>query len=174
MNTQQSIRLGTDKLKSFNKYNKKSFVINKNLFIFVKITIMRKFLLVLFCFGWVISYSQSIELKTYCLGNPNHDLINKLSPTSRLELQKILVQNNVDTSTFYRVKYNEIFTLYTSKNYLSDHSYKYYNWSQINGNYKIREYSKLDGYFTNKPDKLIVLYSTNEGNIETLSVYILN
>ena len=135
---------------------------------------MQKLLLILFCLGWSYSYSQSIELKTYCFGNPKHNLINKLSPQSKVELEQIFKKNGIDTSSVYRIQYDDIFTTYATKKYLLNHSYTYINWSQINGVHNIREYVNMNGYSSQKQNKLIILYSTNEGNIESLSVYIMD
>jgi len=124
----------------------------------------------------VVSYSQlrAIELKTYCFGNTEHNFITKLSPQSKLELEKVLQKNNVDTSSLYKVKYEEIFSKYTSEKYLSSHTYKYINWQKYNGTIKSDEYVGFNGFNTEKPNKLIVLYSTNDNNIEGLQIYILN
>ena len=136
---------------------------------------MKKLLLFLTLFVISLwSYSQSIPLKSYCFGNPEHYLLNQLSSESKLQLVKILQKNNVDTSSIYRIKYDDIFTTYASKNYLSNHSYSYINWSKLNGVSNIEEYVNMNGYNPQKPDKLIILYSTNHKNLEYLSIYILN
>ena len=54
--------------------------------------------LFLFLFSLLIgvslySQSQAIELKTYCFGNVEHNLMSKLSTHSKLELEKILQEN---------------------------------------------------------------------------------
>lgn len=120
------------------------------------------------------SYAQSIPLKSYCFGNPKHNLLKQLSPQSKIELEKILNKNNIDTSSVYRIQYDDIFTNYASKKYLSTHSYTYVNWYKIDGVSNVREYVNMNGYNTQKPDKLIILYSTNHNNAEYLSVYIMN
>lgn len=122
----------------------------------------------------LLSYSQAVPLRSYCFGNPQHNLMNKLSPESKFELEKILNKNNIDTSSIYRVKYDDIFRTYASQSYLSNHSYTYFNWSKLDDKSGIREYINMNGYNPQKPDKLIILYSTNHKNTEYLSVYILN
>lgn len=176
MNTKQPIRLGTDNLKSKNKYNKKNFVENIYYIIFVKIKIMKKLIFILLLLSTNISYSQpnSIELKTYCFGNPEDNLISKLSKESRLELSNVLQDYKVDTTSFYRVKFNEIFTKYTDKQYLSVHTYRFFNWKKFDGKSEVKSYLSLNCYDTTKPNKIIILYSTNNSNIENLSVYVLN
>ena len=175
VNTQQPLRLGTDKLKSNNNYTKNYFDENNNFHIFVKIIPMKKVYLFLLLFVISLwSYSQAIPLRSYCFGNPQHNLMNKLSPQSKIELEKILKKNNIDTASIYRVKYDDIFRTYASKNYLSNHSYTYINWFKLDGKSDIREYVNMNGYNPQKPDKLIILYSTNHDNAEYLSVYLLN
>jgi hypothetical protein len=100
--------------------------------------------------------------------------MSKLSPESKIELEKILKKNNIDTGSIYRVKYDDIFRTYASQKYLSDHSYTYINWFKLDGKSDIREYVNMNWYSPQKPDKLIILYSTNHDNAEYLSVYFLN
>ena len=138
---------------------------------------MKKLLLFFFLLQIVtVSYSQSyaVQLKTYCFGNVEHNLVSKLSTESKLELEKILQKNNVDTSSLYRIKYEEIFSKYTTEKYLLSHSYKYINWQKHNNFIKSDEYVGLNGYNTEKPNKLILLYSTNDNGVESLQIYILN
>jgi hypothetical protein len=138
---------------------------------------MKKISLLLFFSHIVIfSYSQPhpVELETYCFGNYEHNLIQKLTPHSRIELEKIFRNNNVDTSSFYRIKYDEVYSKYTTKDYLSNHGYAYINWSKFGGVSKLNEYKKMNGFKTEKPNKIIVLYSTNNKDIEDLSIYLLN
>jgi hypothetical protein len=122
------------------------------------------------------SYSQpqSIQLKTYCFGNYDHRLIQNLTPLSRAELEKVFIQNNIDTSSFYRIKYDEVFTKYTTKDYLSNHSYTYINWYKFGKMSKLNECKKVNGFKSENPNKILVLYSTNNKDIEDLSIYILN
>jgi hypothetical protein len=124
----------------------------------------------------VVSYSQlrAVELKTYCFGDTEHNFTSKLSPQSKLELEKVLQKNNIDTVSIYRVKYNEVFSKYTTEKYLSSHTYKYINWEKYNGPTKSYEYVGFNGFNVEKPNKLIVLYSTNDSGIESLQIYILN
>jgi hypothetical protein len=164
--------LGTDKLKSNNNYTKNYFDENNNFYIFVSMKKIYLFLLLFVINLW--SYSQSMPLKSYCFGNPKHNLLNQLSPESKIELEKILMKNNIDTSSVYRIQYDDIFTTYASKKYLSNHSYTYINWFKLDGVSNVREYVNMNGYNPQKPDKLIILYSTNHDNTEYLSVYILN
>ena len=72
------------------------------------------------------------------------------------------------------MKYEEVFSKYTTEKYLSSHTYKYINWQKYNGIIKSDEYVGFNGYNVEKPNKLIVLYSTNDNNIERLQIYILN
>jgi hypothetical protein len=136
----------------------------------------RLFLFLVFLQIGVCSYSQlrAIELKTYCFGNTEHNLITKLSPQSKLELEKVLQKNNIEKTFLYNVKYEEVFSKYTTEKYLSSHTYKYINWQIYNGIIKSDEYIGFNGYNVGKPNKLIVLYSTNDNNIERLQIYILN
>ena len=138
---------------------------------------MRKlFLLLLFLQIGVVSYSQlnAIELKTYCFGNYEHNLIQNLTPQSRIELEKVLQNNNIDTSSFYKIRYDEIFSKYTTKEYLSNHTYTYINWSRFGDICKLNEYKNINKSNPEKPNKIIILYSTNNKDIEDLSIYILN
>jgi hypothetical protein len=120
------------------------------------------------------SQSRAIELKIYCFGNIEHNLISKLSAQSKLELEKILQENNVDTSSLYRIKYEEVFSKYTTEKYLSSHSYKYINWRKQNNSIKIEEYIGLNGFSVGNPNKLLMLYLTNNNGVESLKFYILN
>lgn len=138
---------------------------------------MKKLFLFLFSLQIVMSsYSQSqaIELKTYCFGNVEHNLMSRLSTHSKVELEKILRQNNVDTSSLYRIKYEEVFSKYTTKKYLSSHSYKYINWQKYNNSIKSEEYIGINGFSVCNPNKLLLLYSTNNNGVESLKFYILN
>jgi hypothetical protein len=134
------------------------------------------FLFFFFLHMGIFSYSQfhSIELKTYCFGNYEHNLIQKLTPDSRIELEKILKKNNIDTISFYRIKYDEVYSKYTTKDYLSNNTYTYINWYNFGGISKLNEFKKINGFKNEKPNKIIILYSTNNKDIEDLSVYILN
>ena len=132
------------------------------------------YLFLLFSVISLWSYSQTIPLRSYSFGNPQHNFMSKLSPDSKIELEKILKKNNIDTTSIYRVKYDDIFRIYASQNYLSNHSYTYINWFKLNGKSEISEYVYMNGYNPQKPDKLIILYSTNHDNTEYLSVYFLN
>lgn len=141
---------------------------------FCKNYLMKKLFIFLILLGlgpFSYSQSQSIELETYCFGNKEHNLISKLSPHSLNQLEKVLQKNNVDTSFFYRVRYDEVFSKYTTKDYLSKHTYSYFNWNKSDQDEKINEFQKIHNDHR-KQNKLIVLYSTNNKNIENLSIYV--
>lgn len=139
---------------------------------------MKKFIFILFIsFLSLVGHSQihGIPISgVYCFGNPEHKFISKLSPDSKIILSEIIFRKNIDTSKMYLVNYDEIFTKYASTSYLSSHEYTYIVWSKIDGKSSIKEFVSYNGYNTKPPDKLIILYNTNNQNIESLSFYILN
>lgn len=136
---------------------------------------MRNILILSVSIFWsLLSHSQTFELRTYCFGNPSHKFIENLSSESKIILSDFLKKYEVDTSTSYRINYDEVFTKYGIRSYLSSHSYKYINWNKIDNVSSIREYTSINGYDYSKLDKIIILYSTNKMNVEDLSIYLLN
>jgi hypothetical protein len=124
-----------------------------------------------------VSKSQSTAQPmtgVYCFGNTEHNFVSNLSSQAKIELDKIVKKYKIDTTNLYRVKYSEIFTKYGSIDYLSKHSYTYINWFKIDDNVKSQEKVLMNGYSPQSPDKLILLYTTNHKNIESLSFYITN
>lgn len=151
---------------------KKIFQTN-NFVIFEKKNMKNFFIILVVFFSYNLSFSQNVELKTYCFGNNSHDLVKKLSPESKLIFSNLLEKHEIDTSNLYRVNYDDVFNKYGMKSYLSVHSYKYINWSRFDSLTKIKEYHSSNNYPTFNPSKLIILYSTNNSNLEDLSIYLI-
>jgi hypothetical protein len=72
--------LGTDKLKSKNNYTKKYFVGNNYFFIFVKIPIMKRIILILFCVLGLNAYSQDFRYK----GPMNEKIFSEMTPFEKI------------------------------------------------------------------------------------------
>jgi hypothetical protein len=136
---------------------------------------MKSILTFLILFITSITYSQSspIELKTYCLGNSSHDILNHLSHDATKELKNFIESNNIDTIYVQKVKYEEVFTKYTTKSYLNGNPYIYRLWEKKNNTVKIYESDKNKKLSESNLDKLIVLYSTDKNRIESLSMYLI-
>ena len=125
----------------------------------------------------LFAFPQSIvgeKVTTYSFDDSTEKMVSKLSPEAKSFLEMFLLKNNIDTTNVYRVKYDEIFTKFTSPSYLSNHTYTYVRWSKTNDSYNIREVSKMNGHVPILPNKLIILYSTNFSEFEDLMIYFMN
>ena len=112
VNTQQPLRLGTDKLKSNNNYTKNYFDENNNFYIFVKMTFMNKIVLLIILILSISScsvqkfYSENgrqISKKTY---NKNIDrkfnyIMNHMSEQDKNVLKYIKIDKRVKDSLIY-------------------------------------------------------------------------
>lgn len=133
------------------------------------------FLIVLFFYFDGQSQIYGTPLKgAYCYGNPEHNFTSELSEQSKIVFNNFIESNKIDTTRIYRVNYDEIFSKFGTREYLSNHGYTYVSWYNYKGTVKIEEKVSYNGYNTSKPDKLIVLYTTNKSDIEHLSFYFTN
>lgn len=120
------------------------------------------------------SQIQAVPMESYCFGNLEHNFMSKLSQESKSVFEQIIKRKNIDTCSLYRVTYHEIFTKYGLKSYLSKHTYTYIVWSKDERKTTINEKISLNSYNSQPPNKLIVIYTTNNKDIEDLSVYLVN
>lgn len=134
-----------------------------------KVTLIIYFLIFSLCVK-----SQVVGMDTYSFGDKEDNMISKLSDQSKSILFSFLKHNFVDTNIIYRVKYSEIFTTYTTKEYLSEHNHKFLFWTKINDTLNHVEHDKICNTRDMNLGKLIITYSTNNKGSEHLSIYILN
>jgi hypothetical protein len=153
VNTLQSLKLGTDKLKSTNNYTKKFFVINKKMYIFV---VMKKIILSFsLLLTSIVGYSQY-------LGPMNKELFDTLSTEERDLFVKCVKQTNISLdsmdwiqvgdSTYEKVRMDDGFNYYYNKKtiiYNSDSS----NWV----------IDKSGNHHLNKPKFLVAMFKYPNG-----------
>lgn len=123
-----------------------------------------------------VSNSQSVgnRMKTYSFGDSNNNMISELSIQAKCFLSNVFSENHVDTLSFYRVKYDEVFTKYASKDYLSTHSYTFIRWSKTGHYTNSNKIQRLNGNTPMLSNKIIILYSTDHEGLEDLTIYIMN
>jgi hypothetical protein len=97
VNTLQSLRLGTDKLKSTNNYTKKFFVINKKMYIFV---VMKKLIL-----SFSLLLISMVGYSQY-LGPMNKELFDTLSTEERDLFVKCVKQTNISLDSMDWIQVN--------------------------------------------------------------------
>jgi hypothetical protein len=128
VNTLQSLRLGTDKLKSINNYTKNYFEVNKKIHIFV---VMKKYIL-----SFVLLLTSIVGYSQY-LGPMNKELFNSLDIEERNLFTNCVKQTGVELnsmewiqvgdSTYEKIRMDDGFNYYYNKKtiiYNSDSS----NW----------------------------------------------
>lgn len=128
--------------------------------------------LTIFIWFFVVGQTTAIETRTFSFGDPQHNMIEKLTPIAKNTLFSFLQENNIDTTKIYRVKYEEVFTKYTTRNYLSKQKYTFIRWSKYGTNIIIKQKEVMDENYLPEDKKIIILYTTNFNEIEDLLIYI--
>lgn len=134
---------------------------------------LKHIITLIFIFTTFITNAQTItgkKIRSFYIGDPTDSMFSRLSPPAKSFLDSFFNKNNIDTSSTYVIKYEDVFTKYTTLKYLSTHTYKYARWSRIGNSTNITEAQSKD--ISNiKPNKLIVLYSTDFLDLEILVMY---
>lgn len=137
---------------------------------------MKKLILtIITSFTWFFSIAQpiAIETKTFSFGDSQHNMVEKLTLDAKNTLTTLLHVNNIDTTKIYRVKYEEVFTKYTTRNYLSKQNYTFIRWSKYGSSIILKEKKIIKKDYLPEDKKIIILYTTDFNEIEDLLIYII-
>jgi hypothetical protein len=114
----------------------------------------------------------AVSLKLYYWNKPFHQFNNILTEAGGNLFDSIVNNANLDTNLCVKVKPDEI-VKYTSKSFLKNHHYKYYQYIMIDGSIQKNMYEAFNGYDTKHKPYCIISYSSNFFNLDLVSLYLI-
>jgi hypothetical protein len=119
-----------------------------------------------------VSQSTAIKMQLHYWNKPEQNFEKTLTSNGKILLDSLLAISEIDTSKCIKVDRKNILE-YTSKKFLTNHSYTYISYSIYNGVLDKTFYQNFNGYQTNDKSK-IILYQMSDGNmIDVVSIYVI-
>lgn len=129
------------------------------------------FLLSLVSF-WGISQSTAIKMKLRYWNNSEHRFSELLTKDGKKLLDSVLTISKIDTSKCVKVDYNDI-SEYTNRKYLTNRNYTYITYSIYNGILNKTFYKNFNGYSKSDNQKIILYHTTDNNQIDIVSLYVI-
>jgi hypothetical protein len=155
VNTLQSLRLGTDKLKSINNYTKNYFEVNKKIHIFV---VMKKYIL-----SFVLLLTSIVGYSQY-FGPMNKEIFNSLDIEERNLFSNCVKQTGVELDSMEWIQIGVQDSIY-EKVRMDNESNYYYNKKTIiyNSDSSSKVINKFGNHHLDKPKFLVTTFKYSNG-----------
>lgn len=119
-----------------------------------------------------ISQSTSIKMNLHYWNKPEQNFNKTLTTNGKKLLDSVLTISKIDTSKCIKVDGKDIIE-YTSKKFLTNHTYTYISYSIYNGKLDKTYYQNFNGYQINDKSK-IILYQISDGKmIDNVTLYVI-
>lgn len=121
---------------------------------------------------WGTSQSTAIKMSLRYWNKTEQNFDKTLTSNCKMLLDSVLSISKIDTSKCIKVDRKDIIE-YTSKKFLTNHSYTYISYSIYNGKLDKIYYQNFNGYQINDKSK-IILYQASDGNvIDNITLYVI-
>ena len=117
-----------------------------------------------------ISQDIAIKMKLYYWNASAKHFDTTLTKNGKVLLDSVLSYSKIDTSKCIKVAVKDI-TEFTSKKFLSNHSYTYLSYSNYNGEIKNNYYQSYNGFHKKDNCKLILYHATDKNLIDVVTLY---
>ena len=118
------------------------------------------------------SQSKAIKMELRYWNKPEQNFDKTLTNNGKMLLDSVLSISKIDTSKCIKVDRKDIIE-YTSRKFLTNHSYTYISYSIYNGKLDKTYYQNFNGFKINDKSK-IILYQSSDGNmIDIVSLYVI-
>ena len=121
-----------------------------------------------------LGYSQTsaIKMELRYWNKPEQNFNQSLTNNGKILLDSILSVVQIDTSTCIMVNREDLIE-YTSKKFLTNHSYTYISYSIYNGTLNKTHYKNFNGYQVSGESKIILYQMSNGNTVDVVSLYII-
>ena len=121
---------------------------------------------------WGFSQSTAIKMELRYWNKPEQNFNKTLTNNSKMLLDSVLSISKIDTSKCIKVDRKDLIE-YTSKKFLTNHSYTYISYSIYNGKLDKTFYQNFNGFQISNENK-IILYQMTDGNmVDVVSLYVI-
>jgi hypothetical protein len=136
----------------------------------MKKTIITSLLTIVSFMGF--SQSTAIKMELRYWNKPEQNFGKTLTGNGKILLDSVLSISKIDTSKCIKVDRKDIVE-YTSRKFLTNHSYTYISYSIYNGKLDKTYYQNFDGVKISDKSKIILYQSSDRNMVDVVSMYVI-
>ena len=119
-----------------------------------------------------VSQSIPIKMELHYWNKSEQNFDKTLTSNGKILLDSVLSISKIDTSKCIKVDRKDIVE-YTSRKFLTNHSYTYITYSIFNGKLDKTYYQNFNGFKISDKSKIILYHSSDKNTVDVVSLYVI-